>query len=333
MNIWFDFTNPPHVNFYYPIIKYFESKGFQTTLTAREFVETVKLAEVYGMNVKVIGKHGGGNRLSKVLSLLVRELKLLNTISKFDLSISSNYEAPLASWLKRKKALVFDDNDISPNWLYSKFASYVISPEYIDKDAMYRMGIGKNQLITYPGFKEDIYVADYEPNTEFLDKVPFKEFVTVRPENLQASYVPDGEKSIVPELIDRLVLAGYNILFLPRYSSDRNYYKPNDQVFIPAGPLSGLDVCYYSQAVLTGAGTFSREAAVLGTPSVSFFSGDKFLGVDKHMFETGMVLHSRNIDIIMDYLKTAEKKSFEKQKSIKVQQTLFSILDEIITKK
>jgi len=184
--IWFDFTNPPHVNFFLPIINYYKNREFGIKLTAREFVETVKLLELNNLNFKIYGKHGGKNKLLKITSLILRELKLISSVNGFDFSISSNYEAPLASWIKRKPSIVFDDNDISPNWLYSKFAKYVISPCYIDKDAMYNMGIRKDQLITYTGFKENVYIADFNPSPTFLDQLPFKDFVTVRPENIQA---------------------------------------------------------------------------------------------------------------------------------------------------
>ncbi len=332
MKLWFDFTNPPHVNFYHPFIQHYSTSENKVLVTAREFVETVRLAEIKGLHPLVIGKHGGKNRFSKIWSLLSREVQLLNQVSDFDVSLSSNYEAPLASWLKRKLSLVFDDNDISPNWLYSKFASYVVSPEFIDREAMHRMGIKKRQLITYPGFKENIYAASYVPDAEFLNKIPFKEFVTVRPENLQASYVPDGAKSLVPELIDQLIKSGFNVLYLPRYASDKDYYRQNDQVFIPSQPLNGLDVCYYSSAVLTGAGTFSREAAVMGTPSVSFFSGNKFLGVDREMFSRKMVLHSRQVDTIVDYVKSSSKSGFDRSKSLQVQKELFALVEQIIRK-
>jgi len=331
MNIWFDFTNPPHVNFYLPFIRHFErNENNKIIISAREFVETVKLAELNGLKPIVLGKHGGKNRVSKALNLVSREFQLLNTIGNFGISLSSNYEAPLACWLKRKFSIVFDDNDISPNWLYSAFADKVISPSEIDKEAMLKMGIGKKQLITYNGYKEDVYIADYIPDTQFLEKIPFKQFVTVRPENLQASYVPVGARSIVPELINKLVNAGINVLYLPRYKSDIGYLKNNEQVFVPDSPLNGLDVCYYSDAVLTGAGTFSREAAIMGTPSVSFFSGNVFLGVDKSMFINKMVYFSRDPDSIVQFVKSSKKNLFNKQRCTGVQQEVFSLVDGII---
>lgn len=328
--LWFDFTNPPHVNFFLPIIRHYEKKGVEVKLTAREFVETTKLLELNNLSHSVYGKHGGRNRFSKVFELLNRELLLLKNVSDFDYSFSTNYEAPLASWLKRKPSFVFDDNDISPNWLYAKFAKYVISPSNIDKDAMFRMGIKEKQLITYNGFKENIYIADYKPDPKFLVKFPFTNFITVRPENIQASYVPNGRNSIVPELIESLISKGYNILYLPRYKADRDYVGKSDKLFIPDGPLNGLDVCYYSNAILTGAGTFSREAAVMGTPAVSFFAGDEFLGVDKVMFSRKMVYYSRNVSDIVKFVDSSKKKEFNRQQSVDAQNELFNVLDRLM---
>ncbi|PLX12117.1 MAG: hypothetical protein C0594_02820 [Marinilabiliales bacterium] len=330
--IWFDFTNPPHVNFFLPLIKHFQREGYNVDLTAREFVETVKLLQRNDLSFRVFGKHGGRKRLSKVWSLVSRELKLLSNVKDFDFSFCSNYEAPVASWFKGKTSLVFDDNDISPNWLYAKFAKYVVSPSAIDKEAMFRMGINKDQLITYDGFKEDIYIADYIPDSEFLRKIPFSEFVTVRPENIKASYVPPGRKSIVPQLIKLLLQKGLNVLYLPRYESDREYIEASDQIFIPDGPLNGLDVSYYSIAVLTGAGTFSREAAVMGTPAVSFFAGDQFLGVDKKMFKDNWVHYSRDPKDIVSFVLNSKKKNINQTKSKEVQKELFEMLSMIMNK-
>jgi predicted glycosyltransferase len=234
----------------------------------------------------------------------------------------------LISWIRGKTALVFDDNDISPNWLYSRFAKYVISPKYIDRGAMFKMGIRPHQLLTYDGFKENIYIADYTPDPDFLLNIPFRDFVTVRPENIQATYVADGVKSIVPELVQKLVAKGINVLYLPRYQSDKDMVLKSDNVFIPSKPLNGLDVCYYSQAILTGAGSFSREAAVLGTPAVSFFAGKNFLGVDKEMIKRMMVLYSRDPDEIANHVKSAGKREFNQNISKAVQEELFFILQK-----
>lgn len=327
MKLWFDFTNPPHVNFFCPLIKKFKAEGNDTTSTARDFAETIRLLKLNDIGYKVYGQHRGKKKVKKIGALLERCGRLLTNMQSFDLSFSSNYEAPFISWLRRKPAFVFDDNDISPNWLYSKFAKFVFSPRFINKDNMFKMGISPKKLILYEGFKEQIYAADYKADPSFIDLIPFENFVTVRPENVQASYVPLGVKSIVPELIRKITKRGMNVLYLPRYEADKEFIHENDKVFIPDGPLNGLDVCYYSDAVLTGAGSFSREAAVMGTPAVSFFAGNDFLGVDKEMFRNRDVYYSRNTEKIVKFIIKSKKKGFDPAKCKSAQDDLFLKLD------
>ena len=136
---------------------------------------------------------------------------------------------------------------------------------------MFKRYSKKVRVFKFDGFKEDIYVADYHPDPAFFENVPFKKFVAVRPEALKAEYVPKHAESIVPDILARLEDSGYNVLYLPRYEEDRTWGESYANIFIPQEPLNGLDVCYYAHAVLTGSGTFAREAAVMGIPAVCFF--------------------------------------------------------------
>ena len=104
------------------------------------------------------------------------------------------------------------------------------------------------------------------------------------------------------------------------------------KIFVPEGPLNGLDVCYYSDAVLTGAGTFAREAAILGTPAISFFAGKKLLSVDVSMIQSKMMHHSRNVNEIMSILESSRKGKPNFKESKKVQKEVLSLLEGIILK-
>ena len=334
VDFWFDFSNPPHVNLFLPIKKHFENQGFKSIATARSFVETTGLLDKYNVEYKSFGKHGGKNRLSKTKNLLLRNFLLYRNIPDFKLSISSSFEAPQISWLKNRPSVIFDDNETAPNWLYSKFVSYVFSPDVIEIKNWTKNGINPKKVIPYPGFKEDIYIADYVPDPNFLSQLPFKKFVTVRPENIFAAYVPKNTKSITPDLIKKLSERGYNILYLPRYEIDKSYYSKQENIFVPDKPLNGLDVCYYSDAVLTGAGTFAREAAIIGTPAISFFAGSQLLTVDQKMIENELMFFSRRVDEIMEYLDSLNlklvKTDFSSSKTVK--NFVVNSLMEIINK-
>ena len=253
-------------------------------------------------------------------------------VPSFDISLSlgGNYVAIL-SMLRRKPSIVFSDNDISYKTPAYKYGKYFIFPSYFESNHLNKKyGINENQIFKFDGFKEDIYIADYEPDPNFLDSLPFSEFITIRPENLKASYVPEDSVSIVPELFK--TFKDENILFIPRYPEEKEYAKGYSNIFIPEGPLKGLDVVNYTKAMLTGAGTFAREAALLGRPSVSFFPGEVFLTVDIIMQEKGWEFKSRDPKAIREYLKTAQFRASQQERSKGVLKEVTVILDEIITK-
>ena len=142
--------------------------------------------------------------------------------------------------------------------------------------------------------------------------------------------MPSATKSIVPELFEKFRKYKINILFLPEYRSDKNYAAGFDNVYMPEKPLNGLDVCYYSKAVLTGAGTFAREAAIIGTPAVSFFPKDDLLSVDKKMMENNLMLHSRNPEEILHYIFSSRKREFENSSCKKIQNSVFKMVENIL---
>jgi predicted glycosyltransferase len=82
--------------------------------------------------------------------------------------------------------------------------------------------------------------------------------------------------------------------------------------------------------MLTGAGTFAREAALLGVPAVSFFPSEVFLTVDEVMQEMGIEFKSRNAEEIRNYVKTAEKKPASTERSKQVLAEVLGIIDGII---
>lgn len=329
MKIWIDITNTPHVNVLMPIIRHLEV-SHELIITARDFSETVPLLKRNGISPIVIGEYKGKNRLRKVLGLFQRTAILLFKLPQFDvaLSLGGNYTSVI-SFLRGRKSIVFSDNDISFKLFSYLFGSYYIFPYYFKYQRVQKKyHIKDSQIKTFNGFKEDIYIASYSPDPDFLDRLPFTEFVTIRPENLKASYVPSNSKTIVPELFD--CFTDENILFLPRYEEEKEYAKGRKNIWFPDGPLNGLDVCYYSKAVLTGAGTFAREAALLGVPAVSFFPSNIFLSVDEAMQQMGIEFKSRNCKEIYNYVKNSNRNNQSLERSKIVQEEVFSIIDSII---
>src|ERR1051325_5517235 len=60
MLIWIDLANSPHVPFFRALAREFAERGHEVLATARDFAQTVELAERAGLAPAVIGGHGGG---------------------------------------------------------------------------------------------------------------------------------------------------------------------------------------------------------------------------------------------------------------------------------
>jgi len=330
--IWFDLTNTPHVHFFKPFIKKYATHA-RVIISMRDFSETIKFAQLeFDLEPLIIGKHGGRKKIRKVYNVLSRIMQMSRRITNFDIALScGGVEASFIAKMRRKIAITFDDNDISPNWMYSHFVDYAFFPRVIQKAILLKQGFKYSSIIQYSGYKEDIYVADYKPDENFLKNLPFKDYVLVRPENFMASYLKKDCQSIVPELLNILSGNGSNVLYLPRYEFEQKYARGISGVYIPEVPVNGLDAAFFSRAVLSGAGSLTREAACLGRPAVSFYAGDKLLAVDQQMIKDGWIFHTRNPKEIDKYLKNARPRAYSIERSQKVQREVFNKLDEILS--
>ena len=174
MTIWIDITNTPHVHVLLPIIRHLE-KDYEIIITARDFSETLPLLKAQRIDPIVLGEYKGKSRVKKAFGLLLRMNSLYRQIPHFDISLSlgGNYTATI-SWLRRKPSIVFSDNDISFKVLAYRFGTDFIFPSYFDiRKLTAKYGIKPKQINIFEGFKEDIYIADYIPDPDFLKKLPF----------------------------------------------------------------------------------------------------------------------------------------------------------------
>jgi len=336
-DLWVDISNTPQVLFLKPLIS--ELREYSTFITCWDRGETVELLKSLGFDFVCIGKDSP-DPTKKAISVGLRALRLAPMGLDYKALLTLNSMPLLNAFIRRKKSILFADNDVKlintktffSKWenRASKLATYVLVPEAAyDNFLKFYPG---DKLIAYPGYKEHISISDYVPDPNFMNYLPFEEYVVVRPESLSSHYVME-KKSIVPELLRLFERENVNVVYLPRNDFER---KLADKfgVFIPPKALNGLDLSYYSNAVLTGSGTMAREAALLGIPAISFFPGERLLAVDIDLIEKGKMFHSREPEEILEYvIKNWGKKrvgDFEEAKKVKEQvvQQIKVIIDD-----
>lgn len=323
--IWFDITNTPQVHFLLALRLMLSEKFTDFVFTARDFSETLKLIEkaVDKSNLHIIRTIYGTTRFHKMISLFERYFSMNSLSLDYGLSISCGSDSAIwHSFIHGKKSIAFGDNDTAKQWTYSRFVDFAFFPDAIDADVLNRQGLRK-KLYRYSGLKEDIYLSYYAPDKSFMEKIPFESYMVVRPENIHANYLNNRKViSIVPDLLSNLSAKGINVVYLPRYQEDKAHAANIKNIYIPDDPLNGLDLCYYADAVLTGAGTFAREAACLGIPSFSFYAGRQLLAVDRKLINEKKMVHSRDVDFLVNNVIISEKNEPDLSHSVMVREEL-----------
>ena len=102
MRLWIDLANSPHVPFFKALVGKFTEQGHDIEISARDFAETIPLAQAAGFTTYVAGVHGGRAVSAKASRLLSRAWALAGWARKrkFDLAISHNsYSQILAARL------------------------------------------------------------------------------------------------------------------------------------------------------------------------------------------------------------------------------------------
>lgn len=339
-NVWLDLVSPSHPLLFQSIVGGVTNATFSTTV--RQKTETVDLAAIKGFDFEVLGRDFD-NTLLRKMGIPLRTVQLATSAPESDVSLSArNAMCVLASRVRGIPSIHFTDNDITAyvrgrhfESLYNFFeslATHIVVPEAFETDVFLKWGASPEQIHSFDGYKEDIYVADFEPDSTFLAQLPFDEYIVIRPEALDAAYV-DTEKSLVPALLDRARRLDINVVYLPRGRNDESFADsyPSTQVYTPNEPLDGLQLEWFSQGVLTGSGTMAREAACMGKRAVSFFPGE-LISVDRQQIRENMLLNSRDVDEIFQYLQSFSDNGREPDltRSKRVQRSVIQLVEALI---
>jgi len=316
--IWFDFDNSPHVAVLMPIVKEMRNRGYETVLTARDNSETKELLSFHNEKFKVINKSFPKNKFLKVYCTVKRAIYLIfylkiGTNKNIRLSVNhSSRSALLASWLMRVPAVALYDYEYVNSLFQNIFATKVLMPELFSIDRLKKAGVRISNINFYPGIKEQIYINSDLQNENLLERFGIdksKIIITFRPPSTSSHYHNETSDVIVKEIFKKLSQKNEKIflIILPRTKRQSeyisNFVRGNSIPFlIPEKPLNGISLILNSDLVMSGGGTMSREAAVLGVPSYSFFKGpkgavDEFLEKKGKLIFIDSVSKIKNIDL------------------------------------
>jgi len=306
MNIWIDLANAPHVAFFLPIMRELKRRGHSISISMRDFNQTVEIARLNGLDGTVIGKHGGKSSLGKMLNLFTRSgaLAAFGRAERADVAVSHNsYTQTVAGRFIGARVVTIMDYEGQPaNHIAFRLAHKVIVPVAFPESDLRRFGCRDRRTVRYNGFKEQVYLSDFQPRPTFPADLArachFRDdwdlakniLVTVRTPASMAAY-HHFKNLLFERLLDRLnEESELTVVLLPRTADQRVYYgEKYRHLYIPVEPLSGNDLVYFSDLVVSAGGTMNREAAVLGTPVCTIFAGE-LPAVDRSLIDMGRLV-------------------------------------------
>jgi hypothetical protein len=302
LRIWIDLSNSPHVPFFQALIPELELRGAWVKFSARQFAQTVELAEQAQLAAEVIGEHGGRSLYGKAGNLFGRVQALRNWArsQSFDLAVSHNSYAQIvaAKTLGLPVVTLMDYEHQPANHLAFRLASRVIVPRSFPGEALARFGARETRVRRYDGIKEDVYLAGFQPDPEFpqvlgqLDIDPERVLIVVRPPARDALY-HRFENELFHELMESFAAReDVSVLFLPRSEGQGEKYGSFRNFKIPEHALHGANLIAAADVVVSAGGTMNREAAALGVPAVTVYAG-KWAAVDEELVQSGRLVRLR----------------------------------------
>lgn len=333
MRLWIDLANSPHVPFFKALAARFVERGHEIETTARAFAETVPLANAAGFDAQVVGAHGGRQVSAKAGNLMSRAWSLATWARKrnFDLAISHNsYSQILAARALRIRRVTLMDYEYQPaNHLAFRLTSRIIVPASFPTRRLRRYGASVGKVRRYHGTKEDVYLADFQPDPAFATELcelgvrPDNVLVLMRPPAHDALYHRFQNKLFDEALALLLGQANVQVVLLPRNETQRATYaaRANDRLIMPPKPLNGANLIAASDLVISAGGTINREAAALGVPVASIYAG-QWAAVDQELIREGRLKRISTADDLRG-LVVEKKKSFQPRRAS-------AVIDEIV---
>ena len=316
--IWIDVDNSPHVPLFAPIIRHFRSQDIQVVLTARDHSQTIELLDLHGFagTYTVIGKHSGRNRLKKIAGLVSRASQLARFIRKNDIkpaiavSHGSRSMVLAARWLKIPVITMYD-YEHTETWIFNRFSDRVLVPEMIPDAVLDGIGLAADRRVKYPGLKEEVYLHYFSSKPRFRDELlpdlgigsnDARILVVIRPPATAANYHDAKSEEVFEAILDRISRSENTIgIIVPRTGEQRREVEQlldrgahsKERLIVLQRAVSGLDLADAADLMVSGGGTMNREAALLGVPVYSIFSG-KLGSIDAQMERDGRIEFIRN---------------------------------------
>ena len=277
MKIWIDILTPKQLLFSEPIIEKLGQKH-DILCTSRQYNEVTKLAKIRHFDLIFVGKHGGGDKKSKLKASIERIEKLSKKIRKFGPDVVISFGSPEAARISFGlgiKHIMFCD---SPHAnavmrLTLPLIQKLLIPYVIPKKEFSKFGINEKDIVQYKAI-DAVVTMQRKINQNIIS--PFKnnnkKNILIRVEEEEAAYTSKSSK-IIP--IIKKIANDYkdeNIIVLGRYTQQIiNLQKiMGKKIKVIKMSFDGKYLLNDTDVFIGSGGTMTAESALMGIPTISY---------------------------------------------------------------
>jgi uncharacterized protein len=284
VRVWVDLANSPHSLLFDPVVRRLRERGHEVELTARDNAQTVELALARWPEVTVIGGEAPGGRLRKAAAMGRRAMDLRKwaRARRPDVALSHNsYGQIVAARTAGTRVVTAMDFEHQPaNHLAFRLAHAILIPSAVPVSAIARQGARARKVRRYPGYKEELYLGDFEPQPGVAADLGARRerdaaLVVVRTPPSRALYHRFGNPLFLGVLGTLAEQSDVEVVILPRHPEQRAALEsaglPN--AVVARHSVDSRSLLREADLVIGAGGTMTREAALMGVPTFTVYAG------------------------------------------------------------
>jgi predicted glycosyltransferase len=301
MRIWIDVLTPKQANLFSVLARRFREQGHEVFLTTRNYREVQQLLRIRGIPATVVGRHGAGDLLAKLVESSKRITELATIVAKETPDLAVSFCSPEAARTSFGLGVPHYAICDSPHAeavcrLSLPLSKKLFAPKVIPKSAWRKYPVALSDIIQYDAIDPAVWIRAYTDHPDITGKLgldPIKPTVVMRTEEEYASYLlPHAarERSLVTRLAYLLSTLGVQIVVLPRYEKQVQVLTTELRglAVLPAEVVDGIGLLSHTSVFIGAGGTMTAEAALMGVPTISCYPSEPTY-VDRYLLRKGLV--------------------------------------------
>ena len=242
--------------------------------TSRRYEQVNGIRKFGSINPNIIGKHGGGNNVDKLLASLNRSKLLTKKIEKTRPELLISFCSPEASRVAYGLGIPHIAFSDSPHAkavmkLSLPYVTKLLTPWIIPKNDFKEFGINSKNIIQYRAIDAGVIIKNYKKIKQ--KKSNNQKIILIRPEESEAAYITKKSRTI--KIIKKIVeeFPNERKIVLSRYKDQSKNLKKifGNNIFLLSKPVNGKELLKNIDCFIGSGGTMTAESGLLGIPTIS----------------------------------------------------------------